>query len=110
VYEARLAHDLRGDEAEIFASGTLLLDGEAAPLQPAAIQVLDPRRVRLTLTEGRYHQVRRMLVAVGNHVEALHRCAVGGLELGDLPSGAWRALGADEVARLWNGRTTERSP
>jgi 16S rRNA pseudouridine516 synthase len=110
VYEARLAHDLRGDEAEVFASGTLLLDGETAPLQPATVQVLDPRRVRVTLTEGRYHQVRRMFAAVGNHVEALHRSALGGLELGDLPSGAWRPLHADEVARLRNGATPERRP
>ena len=100
VYEARLASDLRGDEAESFASGTLILNGEALPLAPAALEVLDARRVRVTLREGRYHQVRRMFAAVGNHVEALHRSAIGAIDLGDLPKGAWRVLGDAEVAAL----------
>jgi 16S rRNA pseudouridine516 synthase len=60
--------------------------------------VLEPQRARLTLHEGRYHQARRMFAAVGNHVETLHRASVGGLGLGDLPSGQWRAL--DEAQRL----------
>lgn len=96
VYEAVLANALRGDEFEIFASGTLLLESETEPLKPVAMQQLDNRLVRLTLTEGRYHQVRRMFAAVGNHVDALHRTAIGKLELGDLPSGEWRVLNADE--------------
>jgi 16S rRNA pseudouridine516 synthase len=100
TYEAELAHDLRGDEGAILASGTLLLDGERGPLAPASLEVLSPRQVRLTITEGRYHQVRRMFAAVGNHVTALHRRAIGGLELGDLPPGHWRLLDAPEVGRL----------
>ena len=101
LYEATLAHDLRGDEAALFASGSLQLESENTPLAPAQLDVVDPRHVRLTLTEGRYHQVRRMFAAVGNHVLALHRSRVGGLELGELPSGAWRVLAADDVARLF---------
>jgi 16S rRNA pseudouridine516 synthase len=101
LYEATLAHDLRGDEAALFASGSLQLESENTPLAPAQLDVVDPRHVRLTLTEGRYHQVRRMFAAVGNHVLALHRSRVGGLELGALPSGAWRVLAADDVARLF---------
>ena len=97
VYEATLASDLRGDEAEVFASGTLMLESEQTPLLPAGMEVLDARQARLTLHEGRYHQVRRMFAAVGNHVAALHRSRIGGLGLGDLPSGQWRAL--DEAAR-----------
>lgn len=97
VYEATLADDLRGDEAQTFASGTLMLESEQAPLLPADLEIADPRHVRLTLHEGRYHQVRRMFAAVGNHVEALHRSRIGGLGLGNLPSGEWRML--DEVAR-----------
>ena len=97
VYLATLAQDLRGDEAALFAAGTLMLDGEKTPLLPAELDVLDARRARLTLHEGRYHQVRRMFAAVGNHVEALHRSRIGGLALGALPAGAWRAL--DEEAR-----------
>ena len=94
VYEATLAAPLRGDEAAIFASGTLMLDAEKTPLLPAELEVLAPARVRLTLHEGRYHQVRRMFAAVGNHVETLHRSRVGGLVLGDLPEGEWRVLDA----------------
>ena len=101
VYEATLAQDLRGDEAALFASGTLLLEAENEPLAPALLDVLGPRRARLTVTEGRYHQVRRMFAATGNHVETLHRVAVGALTLGDLPVGAWRALDADEVALVF---------
>jgi 16S rRNA pseudouridine516 synthase len=101
VYEATLAQDLRGDEGALFASGTLMLDGETTPLAPAQLDVLAPRRARLAIGEGRYHQVRRMFAATGNHVETLHRDTVGGLTLGDLPVGEWRALGAPEVARIF---------
>jgi len=101
VYEATLARELRGDEASLFASGTLLLEAEATPLAPAKLEMCDPRHARLTLTEGRYHQVRRMFAAVGNHVEALHRPQVGGLDLGDLAPGAWRVLDDADRARLF---------
>lgn len=101
VYEATLAHDLRGDEAEVFASGSLLLESETTPLAPAILEVLEPRRARLILTEGRYHQVRRMFAAVGNHVQALHRSRIGGLALEDLPSGQWRALDSADLATLF---------
>ena len=101
VYLATLAQDLRGDEAALFAAGTLMLDGEKTALLPAELDVLDARRARLTLHEGRYHQVRRMFAAVGNHVDALHRERVGGLTLGDLPDGQWRALGEEDRTRLF---------
>ena len=101
VYEATLAEDLRGDEAALFASGTLLLESETTPLAPATLEVVDPRHARLTLTEGRYHQVRRMFAATGNHVVALHRSRVGGLELGDLAAGEWRALDDSERTQLF---------
>ena len=97
LYDATLASDLRGDEGEIFASGTLVLAGESEPLLPATLEVIGPRRARVTLVEGRYHQVRRMFAAVGNHVETLHRDAIGGLRLGDLPAGSWRVLTPDEI-------------
>lgn len=100
-YEATLAQDLRGDEAALFASGTLMLDGEKTPLLPAELDALAPRLARLTLHEGRYHQVRRMFVAAGNHVTALHRAAVGGLTLDGLAPGEWRALTAADIARLF---------
>jgi len=101
VYLARLAHDLRGDEAATFARGTLLLETETTPLLPAELEPLDARTARLTLHEGRYHQVRRMFAAVGNHVDALHRERVGGLDLGDLTEGQWRLLGDADRATLF---------
>ena len=103
VYEATLADDLRGDEAALFASGTLLLESETMPLAPAMLDVLGPRHARLTLHEGRYHQVRRMFAATGNHVETLQRVAVGALALDALAPGEWRALEADDVARIFAG-------
>lgn len=101
VYEATLARDLQGHEAGIFAGGKLMLESETEPLAPAKLEVIGPRQARLTLTEGRYHQARRMFAAVGNHVEALHRSRVGGLELGDLPEGQWRILDKSDVERLF---------
>ena len=71
-------------------------------MSPATLEVLGPRHARLTLTEGRYHQVRRMFAAVGNHVEALHRPRIGGLSLGDLPAGEWRVLGEDDLSTLFD--------
>lgn len=103
VYEATLAEDLRGFEGEVFGSGTLMLDGETTPLAPAAFEALDTRRARVVLTEGRYHQVRRMFAAIGNHVVALHRSRVGGLDLGELPEGNWRVLDGADLGRLFEG-------
>lgn len=101
VYEATLARDLRGDEVKIFASGKLKLESEKAPCAPAQLDIIDARHACLTLTEGRYHQARRMFAAVGNHVEALHRSRVGGLTLGDLPVGQWRLLERGEIAKVF---------
>ena len=101
TYEATLAEPLRGDEAGLFASGTLVLESEATPLLPAELEDLGDRRARLTIREGRYHQVRRMFAAAGNHVEALHRSRVGALELGDLESGRWRLLDPAEQAAIF---------
>ncbi len=100
-YCATLARPLRGDEAEIFSSGTMMLESEVKPLLPATLEVLAPDQVRLTLMEGRYHQVRRMFAAVGNHVATLHRDRIGKLDLPpDLAPGAYRSLTADEIGAL----------
>ena len=100
TYEVTLARDLRGDEAAVFESGRLQLESDPKPLAPASLTVLGPRQARLVITEGRYHQVRRMFAAVGNHVLALHRSAVGGLSLGELPPGAWRELEPSDRSAL----------
>jgi 16S rRNA pseudouridine516 synthase len=101
VYEVTLARDLRGDEAEVFASGKLRLQNERTPLAPAVLEVISPRQARLTVTEGRYHQVRRMFAAVGNHVQTLHRSRIGGLTLGSLAEGQWRVLTAADLDALF---------
>lgn len=103
VYEATLAEDLRGNEVALFASGEMMLESDDTPLAPAGLHVIDARRVQLTITEGRYHQVRRMFAATGNRVDTLARIAVGGLRLDGLPEGAWRALDADDIARVFAG-------
>jgi len=101
-YVATLARPLEGGEAARFASGELMLEGEDKPLEPAVLEPLSPTLARLTITEGRYHQVRRMFAAVGNHVEALHRDRIGALDLpDDLAPGAWRLLGEADIAAVF---------
>jgi pseudouridine synthase len=75
-------------------AGLVLDDG---PARPAGARVLGPARVELVLTEGRHHQVKRMLAAVGHPVRTLHREAVGGVVL-DVPVGGWRRLSERQVA------------
>lgn len=103
VYVAELARPLGGHEAEHFASGTLLLAGDEKPLRPALLEPLGPTTARVTLTEGRYHQVRRMFAAVGNHVLSLHRTSFGPLTADGLGPGSWRRLTSDELAFLHGG-------
>jgi 16S rRNA pseudouridine516 synthase len=103
-YEAELDRPLTGEEAATFASGTLMLDGEDKPLLPVPLEVLGPNRARVTLTEGRYHQVRRMFAAVGNHVTALHRDRVGALALPeDLAPGQYRIMTPQDLALVFGG-------
>jgi 16S rRNA pseudouridine516 synthase len=101
-YRARLARPLDGTETALFASGDLMLEAETTPLLPARLEPISETEAFLTLTEGRYHQVRRMFAAAGNHVEALHRDRVGGLELPeDLAAGSYRVLGEAEVGAIF---------
>ena len=102
-YLVTLDRPMQGDEAERFAAGTLLLEDDPKPLAPANLETLSPTSALLTITEGRYHQVRRMFAAVGNHVTALHRDRVGGLELpADLATGQWRQMSAEDVAAVFS--------
>ena len=101
-YVATLARPLRGDEGERFASGALMLEGDEKPLASASLEPLSPTSARLTVTEGRYHQVRRMFAAVGNHVETLHRDRIGSLDLPeDLTPGGYRLMSASDIAALF---------
>jgi 16S rRNA pseudouridine516 synthase len=104
TYEATLARPLRGDEGEVLASGALMLENDKKPCLPARLEIVSPQVARLSIVEGRYHQVRRMFAAVGNHVESLHRISVGTLTLGDLAPGQWRLATAADLAAV-EGRT-----
>lgn len=102
TYLATLDRPLKGSEGAIFSSGELMLEGEEKPLLPAELAVIDPHHARLTITEGRYHQVRRMFAAVGNHVLELHRERIGGLVLpSDLEPGQHRILTAAEAEKVF---------
>lgn len=102
TYRATLARPLAGTETALFAAGELMLEGEDKPLSPAVLDIVSPTEARLTVTEGRYHQVRRMFAAVGNHVETLHRESMGGLVLpADLAPGQWRPATAEETAAIF---------
>lgn len=98
VYRATADRDLTPDLVPLFASGTLRLAGEQEPCAPAQLRIISSREAELTLTEGRYHQVRRMFAAAGATVLALHRPSFGHLALGDLPAGRWRELPLDTFA------------
>jgi 16S rRNA pseudouridine516 synthase len=98
-YDVTLERPLRGDEGALFAAGDMMLEGEDKPLLPAQLDVIAPARAYVTITEGRYHQVRRMFAACGNHVSALHRDRLGDLALpDDLAAGEYRILGEAEIA------------
>jgi 16S rRNA pseudouridine516 synthase len=95
VYRATVDRDLEPELIARFASGTLLLVGEKEPCAPAELHLVGPREAVLTLTEGRYRQVRRMFAATGANVVTLHRERFGGMELGGLAPGQWRELPLD---------------
>ncbi len=102
TYLATLDRPLSGAEGALFAAGELMLEGEEKPLLPAELITIDPHHARLTITEGRYHQVRRMFAATGNHVLELHRERIGGLVLpGDLEPGQHRILTAAEAEKVF---------
>jgi 16S rRNA pseudouridine516 synthase len=109
VYEVTLARPLRGDEPAAFASGTLMLRSEETPLAPAVMEIINERQAQLTISEGRYHQVRRMFAALGNHVAALHRSRIGGLTLGDLAAGQWRVLDVAQIRLVVDRATADQS-
>lgn len=94
VYEFECSAPIPEDVVKIFASGELMLHGETTPCLPAELQITGEKNGRLTLHEGRYHQVRRMMAAVGAPVLVLTRVAIGPLRLADLnlAPGEWCAI------------------
>ena len=92
IYEATLADDLNGDEIEIFASGKLMLKNDEKPLEQAKLEIVGPKIARLEITEGRYHQVKRMFAAVGNKVVKLHRISFAGFSVSHLANGKFQFI------------------
>jgi 23S rRNA pseudouridine2605 synthase len=97
VYEAELDGDPGEDALQRLRTGVDLDDGRTAAAQARR---LGPERIELALHEGRKHQVKRMLEAVGHPVRRLHRSSYAGLGVADLGPGEWRELSAAEIARL----------
>jgi 16S rRNA pseudouridine516 synthase len=96
VYEVTCKHAMEPKQVEQLLRG-VVLDDDPAPVRAAAAELVTPTHLRLTLTEGKYHQVKRMVAAVGNRVEALHRSAFGGLTLdGVAEPRQWRWISTAE--------------
>lgn len=103
VYLATTCHPVDAAQVEALLAGVVLHD-EPEPVRAAACEVVEERLLKLTITEGKYHQVKRMVAAAGNRVEALSRVALGGLQLpADLKPGEWRWLEPEDLARLGVG-------
>ncbi|CAH0991123.1 Ribosomal small subunit pseudouridine synthase A [Sinobacterium norvegicum] len=107
VYRVDL-RDPINDQAISQLQQGLLLQGEKQPTLPATVTVVSPQRVSLSISEGKYHQVKRMFAAVGNRVTALHRQQVGALKL-DLECGHWRDLTAEEAASFYHHNDIEKN-
>ena len=104
VYEVTVKHPLDDRQVSRLLEG-VVLDDDPAPVRAAECRAVGTHGLVLTLTEGKYHQVKRMVAAVGNRVEALHRSRIGELRLSqDLPPGQWRWLTGDEVDALTRKR------
>jgi 16S rRNA pseudouridine516 synthase len=100
IYLATTKHPLDQAQIDQLLAGVLLND-EPEPIAAAGAEIVGDHLLRLTVTEGKYHQVKRMVAAVGNRVEALHREAVGQLSLpDDLPPGEWRWLTPADLEKL----------
>jgi 16S rRNA pseudouridine516 synthase len=102
VYHVMLDRPLNGNESEIFSSGEMMLESENKPLLPAVFEAIGEKEALVTLHEGRYHQVRRMFAAVGNHVLSLKRISIGNFKLPEeLEEGEWREVSQEEIAMLF---------
>jgi 16S rRNA pseudouridine516 synthase len=100
VYEVTVKHPLDDKQVQKLLSG-VVLDDDPKPVRAAACEAVSETHLRLTLTEGKYHQVKRMVAAVSNRVESLHRSQIGGLKLpDDLAPGQWRWLSHDDLALM----------
>ena len=104
TYLATTRHPLDETQLQALREG-VLLHGESAPIAAASALARGERLLELTINEGKYHQVKRMIAAAGNRCEALHRERIGTLMLpGDLAPGAWQWLEAADLAALKGGK------
>jgi 16S rRNA pseudouridine516 synthase len=102
LYEVSLKHEVGEDFVARLLAGVELHD-EPAPIAASACSLVNETTLHLTICEGKYHQVKRMIAAAGNRVEALHRSQVGGLALDPaLAPGQWRWLEAADIEQLAN--------
>jgi 16S rRNA pseudouridine516 synthase len=100
VYEVTTKHDVDPGQVQRLLEG-VVLDDDPKPVKAAACETAGGQLLRLTLTEGKYHQVKRMIAAAGNRVEALHRSRIGQLALpADLRPGGWRWLSREDLDLL----------
>lgn len=97
VYRVTTANPISEETVQLFASG-VQLHGEKMPTRPAQLELLSSHEARLQIHEGKYHQVKRMFAAAGNHVVGLHRESIGGIRLDpELAPGEYRALTENEI-------------
>lgn len=102
TYLVTLADPVTAETAELFKAG-VLLDGEKKLTAPAELELLSSHQVKLTISEGKYHQVKRMFAAVGNKVTGLHRQQIGNLVLdSNLEPGQYRSLTQNEIQGIFN--------
>ncbi len=100
VYEVTVKHPLDESQVQKLLDG-VVLDDDPKPVRAAACEAIGSHHLRLTLTEGKYHQVKRMVAAVSNRVEGLHRSQIGGLKLpDDLAPGQWRWLSEADLVSI----------
>jgi 16S rRNA pseudouridine516 synthase len=100
TYRVTAKHPVSDEQIATLLAGVQLVD-EPAPIVAAGCERISANEILLTVTEGKYHQVKRMVAGIGNRVDALCRVAVGGLQLpADLAPGQWRWLTADDLAQL----------
>jgi 16S rRNA pseudouridine516 synthase len=103
IYEVTASEAITPQQVERLIAG-VVLDDSPDPVRALGCTLTGARTLRLTLTSGKYHQVKRMLAAVGNHVESLHRSQIGQLPMpADLALGQWRWLSPSELAMASTG-------
>ena len=105
VYEVTVKHPLDAKQIQKLLDG-VVLDDDPHPVRAAACEMVDTHHLRLTLTQGKYHQVKRMVAAVSNRVEGLHRSQIGAVHLPlDMAPGQWRWLTESEVQALMSAKS-----